>query len=136
MRPAVHVLLIEGNETGGPGLTLALARAGYIVCRVQDPQALMLAAAGTLFDVGVIDKSASSEPHFDLPELVQSLRCVQRGLPIILVASELSGKERNIFARAGGISFLAKARAQEYLVEAVSAAISDGNSHSFLSGMH
>lgn len=80
--------------------------------------------------------NASSEPHIDLPGLVRSLRCVQRGLPIILVASELCGKERNVFASAGGISFLAKSRALEHLGEAVSAAISDGNSYSLLLGMH
>lgn len=54
MRATAQVLLIERNEIGGAGLTLALARAGHIVCRVQDPQASMLAAAGTLFDVGVM----------------------------------------------------------------------------------
>ena len=133
---AAKVLLIEGTETGSPGLMLALARAGHIVCRVQDPQASMVAADGTLFDVGVIDMNASSESHIDLPGLVWSLRGVQRGLPIILVGAELGGKDRHDIARAGGVSLLAKASAQENLVEAVSAAISDGNSHSLLSGVH
>jgi DNA-binding response OmpR family regulator len=130
------VLLIEGNEIGGPGLTLALSRAGHIVCRVQDSQASMLAAAGTLFDVGVIDMNASSEPDIDLPGLVRSLRGVQRGLPIILVGAELGGKDRHDMARAGGVSLLAKASAQENLVEAVSAAISDGSFHLLLSAVH
>ncbi len=131
-----HVLLIEGNEIGSPGLTLALARAGHIICRVQDPQASRLAAAGTPFDVGVIDMDACSAPHIDLPELVRSLRGVQRGLPIILVGCALGEKDRCDIARAGGISLLAKANAQESLVEAVSAAISDGSPRSHLSGVH
>ena len=134
-RSAAQVLLIEGNEMGSPGLTLALARAGHIVCRVQDPQASMLAATGTLFDVGVIDMNVSSEPHIDLPELVRCLRDLQRNLPIILVGAEPSGKERHDLARVGGISLLAKASAQVNLVEAVSAAISDGGAHSCLSNL-
>ena len=133
---AVKVLLIEGSEIGSPCLTLPLARAGHIVCRVQDPQASMLAAAGTLFDVGVIDMNGSSKPYIDMPGLVRSLRGVQRCLPIILVGFELGGKERDDIARVGGISFLAKAIAQENLVEAVSAAISGGSARSRLSGVH
>ena len=136
VRAGAHVLLIEGNEIGSPGLTLALARAGHIICRVQDPQASRLAAAGTLFDVGVIDVDTSSEPHIDLLGLVRSLRGVQRGLPIILVGSELGKQQRHDIARAGGISLLAKASAQENLVEAVSAAICDGSPRSHLSGVH
>ena len=131
-----RVLLIEGNETGKAGLTLALARAGHIVCRVQDPHASLLAAAGTLFDVGVIDMNASAEPHIDLPGLVRSLRHVQRGLPIILVGAELSCKDGHELLGAGGVSLLAKARAEENVVEAISAAISNGCPHSLLSGAH
>ena len=134
-RAAAQVLLIEGKEIGSPGLTLALARAGHTICRVQDSQASMLAAAKTLFDVGVIDMNVSSEPHIDLPELVRCLRDLQRNLPIILVGAEPSGKERHDLARVGGISLLAKASAQVNLVEAVSAAISDGGAHSCLSNL-
>ena len=136
MHTGAQVLLIEGAENRHPGLTLALARAGHIVCRVQDAHASTLAAARTQFDVGVIDMKRNCEPHSDLAGLVRSLRGAQRGMPIILVGSELSGKDRDVLAGAGGISFLAKAGAQENLVEAVSAAISYGGHQSLASGGH
>ncbi len=123
LRAGAHVLLLEGAENGGLGLTLALAKAGHLVCRVQDPHGSLLATGKTLFDVAVI---AMSERHCDLPDLVRSLRGAQHSLPIILVGSDLSGKERHDLARLGGISFLATVRAQENLVQSVSAAIAGG----------
>ena len=123
LRAGAHVLLLEGAENGDLGLTLALAKAGHLVCRVQDPHGSLLATGKTLFDVGVI---ACSERHGDLPDLVRSLRDAQHGLPIILVGSDLSGKERHDLARLGDISFLATVRAQENLVQSVSAAIAGG----------
>ena len=121
-----QVLLIEGNEKASPGLTLALARAGHIVCRVQDAHASMIVAAKTLFDVGVIDMNRNSELDIDLAELVRSLRSAQRGLPIILVGSELTGNDRQQLEGADGVWLLAKASAQANLLEAVFAAIAYG----------
>ena len=125
-----QVLLIEGNENCSPDLTLILAGAGHIVCRVQDAHASMLAAAKAVFNVGVIDTNTNPESNFDLAGLVRSLRGAQRGMPIILVGSEPSGKDRHELAGARGVWFLAKASARENLIEAVSAAISYGSSQS------
>ena len=128
-----QVLLIEGSENCSPDLTLLLAGAGHIVCRVQDAHASMLAAANAVFNVGVIDTTTNSESHFDLAGLVRSLRGAQCGMPIILVGSELSGKDRHELAGARGVWLLAKASARENLLEVVSAAISYRSSQSFAS---
>ena len=128
-----QVLLIEGNEIGNPGLTLILAGAGHIVCRVQDAHATALAAAKTLFDVGVIDMNRIFELNIDLAGLVRSLRGAHRDLPIILVGSELSGKYRPELAGTRGVWLLEKASAQETLLAAVAAAISCVSPQSYLS---
>ena len=133
IRAGIQVLLIEEDEKASPDLTLALSRAGHIVCRVQDVHASTLAAAKTRFDVGVIDMNKHSEPHTDLAGLVRSLRSVQRGLPIILVGSDISDNGRNDLVGVGGISRLPKVSAEEHLVEAVSAAIAYGSAQSLAS---
>ena len=73
MLTVFQVFLIEGNKIGSLGLTLTFAGPGHIDCRVQDLQASMLAAARTLFDLGVIDMKARSGGLIDLPVLVRFL---------------------------------------------------------------
>lgn len=116
--PAMRILVIEDDRETAAYMAKGLGESGHVVDVASDGRDGLLLAAGSDYDVLVVDRML---PHLDGLGLVRTLRAAGNGTPVLFLSALGAVDDRVRGLRAGGDDYLVKPYAFSELLARVEA---------------
>src|ERR1041384_4285933 len=120
MGDVMRILVVEDDNKIATFVVKGLKQAGYAGDRCADGEEALMLAETTAYDTAVVDIIL---PKLDGLSLIQRLRAVKCGTPVIILSAKASVDDRVKGLQAGGDDYLAKPFAFSELLVRIQALI-------------
>src|SRR5207249_8299329 len=120
MKVVMRILVVEDDNKIASFVVKGLKQAGYAVDHCADGKEALILAETTAYDAAVVDIML---PKLDGLSLIQRLRALKYGTPVIILSAKASVDDRVKGLQAGGDDYLTKPFAFSELLARVQALI-------------